>query len=115
MRAASGLRSGKVLNTYPEGQRSVDGQLKEFKEGAAILAWELKLPIVPVALDRTHRICPHKLSRLHLVKVKINFGEPIDAKEVAPDENDNQIVYEKVTAAVTERIRQMLDNGTWHD
>jgi long-chain acyl-CoA synthetase len=50
MRAgAAGLRAGKILNIYPEGQRSLDGQLNEFKKGAAILAVELKLPIVPVA------------------------------------------------------------------
>lgn len=38
------------------GQRSFDGQLHEFKKGASILATELKLPIVPVALDGTYRI-----------------------------------------------------------
>ena len=113
--AAAGLRSGKILNIYPEGQRSFGGQLQEFKKGAAILASELKLPIVPVALDGTYRIWPHKSWRLHLAKVKISFGEPIDAKKIAPDENDNEIVYEKVTAAVKEKIRQMLDSGTWHD
>ena len=48
---AAGLRAGKILNIYPEGQRSFDGQLYEFRKGAAILATELDLPIVPVALD----------------------------------------------------------------
>ena len=50
MQSAAGLRAGKILNIYPEGQRSFDGQLHEFKKGAAILATELNLPIVPVAL-----------------------------------------------------------------
>ena len=70
---------------------------------------------MPVALDGTYRIWPHKSWRLHLAKVKISFGEPIDAKEVAADEKNDESVYEKVTAAVKERIQQMLDNGTWHD
>ena len=107
--AAAGLRSGKVLNIYPEGQRSFEGQLQEFKKGAAILASELKLPIVPVALDGTYRIWPHKSWRLHLAKVKISFGEPVDAKKVAADEKNDESLYEKVTAAVKERIQQMLD------
>ena len=110
MRAgAAGLRAGRILNIYPEGQRSFDGQLQEFKKGAAILATELNVPIVPVALDGTHRIWPRKSWRLHLAKVKISFGEPIDAQEVAADETDDEIIYEKMTAAVKERIRQMLD------
>ena len=110
MRAgAAGLRSGGILNIYPEGQRSFDGQLQEFKKGAAILATELRLPIVPVALDGTYRIWPRKSWRLHLAQVKISFGEPIDAKKVAADETDDEVVYEKVTAAVKERIQRMLD------
>lgn len=61
MRAsAAGLHAGKILNIYPEGQRSFDGQLQEFKKGAAILATELNLPIVPVALDGAHLIWPRK-------------------------------------------------------
>ncbi len=110
MRAgAAGLRARKVLNIYPEGQRSFDGQLHEFKKGAAILATELKLPIVPVALDGTYRIWPRKSWRFRLAKVRIYFGEPIDARKVASDEADEEVVYEKVTAVLQQRIQQMLD------
>jgi long-chain acyl-CoA synthetase len=110
MRAgAAALGAGKILNIYPEGQRSFDGQVQEFKKGAAILATELSVPIVPVALDGTYRIWPRKSWRIRLAKVKISFGEPIDARKVAPDETDEEIVYEKVTAAVKERVQKMLD------
>ncbi|HEX9959403.1 MAG TPA: AMP-binding protein, partial [Pyrinomonadaceae bacterium] len=53
---AAGLKSGKVLNIYPEGERAFDGELHEFKKGAAILATELDLPILPVALDGLHKV-----------------------------------------------------------
>ena len=110
MRAgAAGLRAGKILNIYPEGQRSFDGQLHEFKKGAAILATELNLPIVPVALDGPDRIWPRKSRRLRLAKVKLSFGEPIDARTIAADETDEEVVYEKVTAVLKERIQQLLD------
>lgn len=110
MRAgAAGLRAGKILNIYPEGQRTFDGKLQEFKKGAAILATELNLPIVPVALDGAYRIWPRKSWRVRLAKVKITFGEPIDARAIAANEADEELVYEKVTAALKERIQQMLD------
>ena len=42
MRAgAAGLKNGKILHIYPEGERGFDGELHEFKKGAAILATEL--------------------------------------------------------------------------
>src|SRR5262249_52238222 len=47
MRAgAAGLKNGKLLHIYPEGERGFDGGLHDFKKGAAILAAELDLPIV---------------------------------------------------------------------
>lgn len=110
MRAgAAGLRAGKILNIYPEGQRSFDGQLHEFKKGAAILATELNLPIVPVALDGAFRIWPRKSWRIRLAKVKISFGEPIEARAIISGETDEETAYEKVTAVLKQRIQQMLD------
>ena len=110
MRAgAAGLRAGKILNIYPEGQRSFDGQLCEFRKGAAILATELNLPIVPVALDGAYRIWPRKSWRLRLAKVKIRFGEPIDVGSLISGESDKELAYEKVTATLKQRIQQMLD------
>jgi len=41
--------------------------------------------------------------RLRLAKVKISFGEPIDARTVAPNETDEEVVYEKVTAVLKQR------------
>jgi 1-acyl-sn-glycerol-3-phosphate acyltransferase len=110
MRAgAAGLRAGKILNIYPEGQRSFDGTLSDFRKGAAILATELNLPIVPVALDGVYRIWPRKSWRFRMAKVKIKFGDPIEVQRVASDETNRELVYEKVTATLKQRIQQMLD------
>jgi 1-acyl-sn-glycerol-3-phosphate acyltransferase len=110
MRAgAAGLRAGKILNIYPEGQRSFDGQLYEFRKGAAILATELGLPIVPVALDGVYRIWPRKSWRFRLAKVTISFAEPIEVQSVISGETDKELAYDKVTAALKQRIQHMLD------
>jgi long-chain acyl-CoA synthetase len=110
MRAgAAGLRAGKILNIYPEGQRSFDGELYKFRKGAAILATELNLPIVPVALDGAYRIWPRKSWRFRLAQVKIRFGEPIDVQSVVSGETNRELAYEKLTAELKQRIQQMLD------
>jgi long-chain acyl-CoA synthetase len=106
-----GLRAGKILNIYPEGQRSFDGQLHEFKKGAAILATELKLPIVPVALDGTYRIWPRKSWRFRLAKVKITFGAPIDVRRLTSGEMDEDTAHQKLTSELKRRIQQILYEG----
>ena len=59
MRAgAYGLRHGRVLMLYPEGERSIDGSPKVFKKGAAILSIHLQAPIVPVAIEGFYEAWP---------------------------------------------------------
>ena len=56
--SAAGLRMGKVLLLFPEGERTIDGELKRFRKGAAILAGQLAVPVVPVAIDGLFPIWP---------------------------------------------------------
>jgi 1-acyl-sn-glycerol-3-phosphate acyltransferase len=105
---ATGLKHGKVLNIYPEGERAFDGRLHEFKKGAAILATELNLPILPVAIDGLYKVWPRKSWRIRPGKVKVRFGTPINASEIArgmPDE----LKYEAVTEQLKGTISAMID------
>ncbi|MGI8493807.1 MAG: AMP-binding protein, partial [Pyrinomonadaceae bacterium] len=62
--SATGLKHGKVLTIFPEGERAFDGELHEFKKGAAILATELDVPIIPVALDGLYKVWGRSSSRI---------------------------------------------------
>ena len=55
---AFGLKHGKILMLFPEGERSIDGTVKKFKKGAPILARHLRVPIVPVALKGIYELWP---------------------------------------------------------
>jgi long-chain acyl-CoA synthetase len=109
MRAgAAGLQAGKILNIYPEGERAFDGLLHPFKKGAGILASELNLPIVPVALDGVYKVWPRKSRRIRLARVKVHFGEPIKPGDV-PRMAGGDDRYQEITDALTQRIQAMID------
>src|SRR6185503_1346604 len=103
------LRQGRVLDVFPEGRRSFDGELGVFKKGAAILATELRVPIVPVALDGTYRIWPRGSSRIRPARVKIRFGEPIEVHHATSDDMNNEQKYQRVTALIKKSIAEMLE------
>lgn len=72
------LTRGKNLIIFPEGTRSADGQLGEFKKTFAILAHELDVPIVPVVISGSHRAMPvgSWFPRL-FKKVSVKFLQPV--------------------------------------
>lgn len=120
---AIGLKNGRVLNIYPEGERAFDGELHGFKKGAAILATELDLPIIPVAIDGLYKVWPRNSWRIRPAKVKVMIGEPIYAKKIAQlpalDSGEfngtsiaaqsNDVAYERVTAHLKQTIADMID------
>src|SRR6185437_9520645 len=78
MRAgAYGLKEGKNLVLYPEGERSIDGTPKKFKKGAAILSTHLQVPIYPVALEGFYDAWPRHKKLPRLSELRVRFGDPI--------------------------------------
>jgi 1-acyl-sn-glycerol-3-phosphate acyltransferase len=47
------LESGSSIMIFPEGTRSLDGELREFRHGAFTLALRHQVPILPIVLDGT--------------------------------------------------------------
>ncbi|MGE5172667.1 MAG: AMP-binding protein [Betaproteobacteria bacterium] len=90
------LRRGKVLCVFPEGSRSRDGSIKEFKKGVGIIAKELNIPLVPVAIRGTYEMLPPGRSFPRPAKIVVSIGKPIypDGKEY--DEIVKTLYYEVV-------------------
>jgi len=107
MRAgAFGLRHGRVLVLYPEGERSIDGTPKTFKKGAAILSIHLQVPIVPVAIEGFEEAWPRGKRFQKFAPLWITVGDPIHppAESRASEE-----AYEKLTAQLKARVVAMWE------
>ena len=102
MRAgAFGLRQGRPLILYPEGERSIDGAPRIFKKGAAILSIHVQVPIVPVAIEGFYKAWPRNKLFQQFTPLKMVFGDPI----VPPPETDaSEEAYEKLTADLKARV-----------
>jgi long-chain acyl-CoA synthetase len=105
MRAgAFGLRHGRILILYPEGERSIDGTPRTFKKGAAILSIHLQVPIVPVAIEGFHDAWPRGQRFQKFVPLKIQFGDPIHPP---PAEAASEAAYENLTAELKSQVGEM--------
>jgi 1-acyl-sn-glycerol-3-phosphate acyltransferase len=74
------LKAGWNLLLYPEGTRSTDGRIGEFKPGVGFLATETRAPVIPMHVRGTHRVMP-KGQRYPLpAPVKIRIGRPLEPR-----------------------------------
>jgi 1-acyl-sn-glycerol-3-phosphate acyltransferase len=87
---------------FPEGTRSLTGDLQRFKKGPFIMAIEAGVPIVPVVVDGTFEILPKRGIRLRPQPVTVRFGEPVDASLYTHDDRDALIA--RVHAQMAEML-----------
>jgi 1-acyl-sn-glycerol-3-phosphate acyltransferase len=107
MRAgAFGLRQGRALILYPEGERSIDGTPRTFKKGAAILSIHMQAPIVPVAIEGLYKAWPRNKPFQGFTPVKMQFGDPIIPP---PESGASEEAYEKLTAELKSRVVKMWE------
>jgi len=107
MRAgAFGLRHGRVLMLYPEGERSIDGTPRIFKKGAAILSIHMQVPMVPVAIEGFYEAWPRGKPFQGFKPLRMKFGDPISPP---PESAASEEAYEKLTAELKARIVGMWE------
>jgi len=73
------LKHNKALCIFPEGERSIDGEVKQFKKGIGIIAKELNVPLVPCYIKGAFQAWsrPQRFPKLH--SIKIRFGIPVSS------------------------------------
>lgn len=108
--AAYVLRRGGIMCIFPEGARSLSGQLRTFKKGVAVLARELGVKLVPVFIQGSYEAWPaHKpFPRPHPIRVM--FGREHSADELKemglalkPGASD----YEAITLGIQEAVASL--------
>ncbi|MGH7903680.1 MAG: lysophospholipid acyltransferase family protein [Candidatus Dormibacteraceae bacterium] len=74
------LRSGWNLLVYPEGTRSPDGRIQEFKAGVGHLAAESRAPVVPIHVGGSRRVQAKGRSLPLPAPVRIRVGKPLTVR-----------------------------------
>lgn len=86
--AAKYLREGTSFLAYPEGTRSPDGRLQEFKKGSFVMAIKAGVQVVPVACCGAHRIMKKRSLVIHPGQAVVRFLPPIDASAYTLEQRD---------------------------
>ena len=109
------LSHQKIACIFPEGMRSIDANIKEFKRGIGILIKELDIPVVGVYIKGSHQSWPRGSQLPRFYPVRVVFGKPVTLKElimgakvrgeVAPDD------YEAIARSLREEIIRLKEEA----
>ncbi len=98
---AHALKQNKNIIIFPEGTRTNNGHLGNFKETFAILSRELNVPIIPVSIDGAYNALPKgAMFPKPFTKVIVNFLEPIYPKDLS-----YQTITQKVRNKISKKMR----------
>jgi len=98
------LAGGVSVLFFPEGTRSRDGRMKEFKKGGFVMALDMGLPILPVSISGTHKVLPGKSFRLLPGCARVTIHPPIETAPYGHEGRDMLLadVRKAIASGLTE-------------
>jgi len=95
------LSEGHLLNLFPEGARSPDGQIKELQRGVGLIIRRTRVPVVPAVIVGTFEAWPLQRRMWRIAPVWVKFGPPMKLDGLKTDE--------EITAAIDHELRRMFE------
>jgi 1-acyl-sn-glycerol-3-phosphate acyltransferase len=96
------LKEGHVLTVFPEGARSLSGELEPLAGGFTLIVRKVDVPIIPVAIEGSFQAWPRGQSMFKSHPVRVKFGQPMDVQKMKPAE-----IVVKVETALRELIADL--------
>ncbi len=101
------LENGHGVVWFPEGRRSLDGQLHRFKPGIALLLARCDVPIVPVLIEGAHEAYPGRGAAFRLrQRISVRFGPPLTRKQLGIQDASN-VAVQPILQNLRRHIREL--------
>jgi len=103
------LKDGQKVVIFPEGERTLDGKIKEVGQaGVGMMVEKSGAKVLPVRLFGPEIAMPRNSKRIRSVPVTLVVGEVMDFSAVIEDKAlDRREKYERITARIMEAIRRL--------
>ena len=80
------LQEGHLLNIYPEGSRTKDGELLPIQAGFALVVRKAKVPVIPAVIDGSYKAWRRGTSLPQAHPIRVLIGKPLMLHDMKPRE-----------------------------
>ena len=102
------VKLGKKILIFPEGTRTQNGKIGDFKKTYAILSTELNIPIIPVAISGAYEAMSSGRKKIKSgSKILVTFLPPVEPAGMTP-ETLNSATKNQILATV--ELNRILSN-----
>ena len=106
------LRAGESTIVFPEGGRTLDGQLQPAQPGIGLIIAKTLVPVVPMRVFGAYEAMPYgKSPRRHPVQVRIGKPLVFSAADLSTDTKDTRAVYQRLSERVMAAIAAIEPPG----
>ena len=102
------LSRGDPVLIFPEGTRSRDGKLHDFKAGLGLIAWEMQVPIVPAHIEGTYDALPPGQSWPRWRPLSVTFNKPVFMQEYQV--HRTKMTRDALYRFIAQDVRARLEN-----
>jgi len=85
------LSKGKNFVAFPEGTRSRDGRLGEFKKGVFLMAIKAQTPVIPVTILNSAKINPPGKYAIRPGRIEVIFHDPIETRGMTTEDRNRLV------------------------
>ncbi len=100
------LKDGEVVGMFPEGTRSLDGELQDAKRGTGFLVAQAKVPVLPVYIHGSAQAMGKGSGIKRGTPIDVYVGKPIDPSEMVAVKGDKDR-YDKISQTIMDRIAEI--------
>jgi 1-acyl-sn-glycerol-3-phosphate acyltransferase len=104
------VTKNKNVALFPEGTRTWDGKLREFRRGAALLSLKTGRPIVPCAILGSYEAFPRKAKFPKFLPITVKISKPVYLLKEFEDIVDDIYLQEGIFK-IRNTIKEMLYAG----
>jgi 1-acyl-sn-glycerol-3-phosphate acyltransferase len=105
------LKTNELVLMFPEGTRTFDGKLNQAKMGIGMIAYNTKVPVIPVYIHGSYTILSRKAKSIRFKNCSVYYGPPVDLNAFYSQQRSKEL-YKAISEKIMDAISTLEERAS---